>query len=1148
MRNLEGMTGKGHRLTAIMLCVVMLCGMLVPMPMSAAAQDGQAIPEMERVADASTIENWKLLFAEEEDTFNAGRIWTDKTVVDGDITVNETEKVVQRKGQDNFLVGLSALSSTQEVTMTAAKPVDLMLVLDISGTMMDGIIGGTKISLLVKQVNKLMTTIQKLNPENRVGIVCFSGTTVGGESSVDSAFCLLPMDQYTTESGDYLWVDESRTISRYYRIGIDQTVRNSSGSQMNSEGINHGYIVNGNTYMQNGWLEALECLTSSMQSPENKEERIPIITLMTDGAPTAGSAKYAERGDSTFTMLDGIDIRMSFVNQLTGAWVKKVLAESYQMTPLFYTFGIEYLVDGVELGYMQEILNPSMNRNPEIEGWWTQFFEAETGIPIRLQSTTGKSLQVIKVDDRLREIEDSHYVDEYFAVTKGSELEECFKQLVELIKIQTAELPTEEGENGTLKFEDTIGEYMHVEHINGMMCEGVLNSGSTFAAKLALNGNVTPEENVEVFNALQERLGITGEQAKELLVNAQETGQIAYTSEEEFSNCIAWYADGSGVYMAPYREDETAPEGASFLNRSYFYYGMPTGTLTGGEMLKLGVRIEENLAIQEQKVKFSIPRSLLPLVRYDVMTSAENIEDSTTTKTEEMPIHLFYEVGMKEEVKGYGILQVDSEYPYVERTDLAKTSTFYANRWELQGEIAEAKAMVHFDVSDKNDYYFYTRETPVYYKTPDNTFERYTGKKPQANDGNEYYYQKRVYNVEKGGQILNLPIEEASFDHVSQAENGEWMVAAGTFRYENLQKEAKNDAGNKTGTASYVNKPILESENGSVKVFLGNNGKLVQKQGKIVVSKYVTGGFADGHDANTEFEFELDLKPIEGERIPVSIQGEKQGQKIECPVEKEKIKFTLKAEEKIEFWLPEGKSVSVEEVGENAKLYTNIITVTKAGETDEQKEERVKKDIEIETQKKTLVVVENKTPFRVLGLEKLDEKGNQLGGATFQLYRLECIDPENHTDADHKLPIQKENEQKCWKFLSEATSDRWWGELVFDTGDGDKNVFKKGVYRFVEIEAPKGYTVPKGQWNLYMFPEVNIRWRIEPVLGPNGEMPPATVKIDEGTIGFYNYKPLDPPITGGRGTWYYFLFGSFAVLGGAGLVIRQIRRRKHGNS
>ena len=59
---------------------------------------------------------------------------------------------ISRKETDNFLVGLSALSSTKSVTLEAAIPVDVMLVLDISGSMAEDE-DDKKISMLVKAVN-----------------------------------------------------------------------------------------------------------------------------------------------------------------------------------------------------------------------------------------------------------------------------------------------------------------------------------------------------------------------------------------------------------------------------------------------------------------------------------------------------------------------------------------------------------------------------------------------------------------------------------------------------------------------------------------------------------------------------------------------------------------------------------------------------------------------------------------------------------------------------------------------------------------------------------------------------------------------------------------------------------------------------------
>ena len=76
-----------------------------------------------------------------------GRIWTDKTVSDEDINLEETgeagsSKITVRKGEgSDFLIGLSALSSTSNLKVTVERPLDIVLVLDESGSMADSVGG-----------------------------------------------------------------------------------------------------------------------------------------------------------------------------------------------------------------------------------------------------------------------------------------------------------------------------------------------------------------------------------------------------------------------------------------------------------------------------------------------------------------------------------------------------------------------------------------------------------------------------------------------------------------------------------------------------------------------------------------------------------------------------------------------------------------------------------------------------------------------------------------------------------------------------------------------------------------------------------------------------------------------------------------------
>lgn len=89
------------------------------------------------VVDEPTITTWEGVA--KDDTANVGRIWTDKSVFNKDVELPGGIEPVIEKGKSDFLVGLSALSSTSNTitTTTSVQPLDIVLVLDVSGSMDD---------------------------------------------------------------------------------------------------------------------------------------------------------------------------------------------------------------------------------------------------------------------------------------------------------------------------------------------------------------------------------------------------------------------------------------------------------------------------------------------------------------------------------------------------------------------------------------------------------------------------------------------------------------------------------------------------------------------------------------------------------------------------------------------------------------------------------------------------------------------------------------------------------------------------------------------------------------------------------------------------------------------------------------------------
>ena len=129
-----------------------------------------------KVVDPDTSDNWTYWAAGSDGsgkttTQNVGRIWTDKTVEAGE--------------ESDFVTTLSAISSTSNTTTTVPKPLDIVLVLDASGSMNDPMSSSDR----TKRIDALKTAassfIEKIAEENakisdetkqhQVAIVKFAG-------------------------------------------------------------------------------------------------------------------------------------------------------------------------------------------------------------------------------------------------------------------------------------------------------------------------------------------------------------------------------------------------------------------------------------------------------------------------------------------------------------------------------------------------------------------------------------------------------------------------------------------------------------------------------------------------------------------------------------------------------------------------------------------------------------------------------------------------------------------------------------------------------------------------------------------------------------------------------------------------------------
>lgn len=147
---------------------------------SSRAEQIRAAANIETIADASTMGNWSGVV--ENTTQNIGRIWTDKTVSTNDIDISGAMSATVSKGDSDFITALSVLSSTSNIASTSTTPLDIVLVLDASGSMDDDMTGGKRIDALKNAANAFIDEIATQNAsisdaskQHQVSIVKFAG-------------------------------------------------------------------------------------------------------------------------------------------------------------------------------------------------------------------------------------------------------------------------------------------------------------------------------------------------------------------------------------------------------------------------------------------------------------------------------------------------------------------------------------------------------------------------------------------------------------------------------------------------------------------------------------------------------------------------------------------------------------------------------------------------------------------------------------------------------------------------------------------------------------------------------------------------------------------------------------------------------------
>ena len=378
---------------------------------SSTGMDGPTVSK--KIVDPDTSNHWKFWAGgydgKEVTTQNVGRIWTDKTV-----------KAVEN-GDSDFLTTLSAISSTSDTTVSG-KPLDVVLVLDASGSMNDPMGSGDstqRIVALKRAANSFIDTIATQNEkmdaskQHQVAIVKFAGKRsdrVGND---------------TYRDGGYIY-NYSQTMQGLTTCSVD-------GAESLKKTID-SIVPAGATHADYG-LQLAEGISS------NRADAKKVVVFFTDGSPTSTSGFEVE------VAKDAINAAKTIKSG--GATI--------------YTIGI---FSGAK---------PSDNPTSDGTSSENKFMHAvSSNYPNASSSVSygffGTVDWIVNFGDP---VADASY---YKSATNAAELEKIFEEISGSI-IQTG-YPTEvhggygEHKSGYITFTDELGDFMQVDDFTSVVYNG----------------------------------------------------------------------------------------------------------------------------------------------------------------------------------------------------------------------------------------------------------------------------------------------------------------------------------------------------------------------------------------------------------------------------------------------------------------------------------------------------------------------------------------------------------------------------------------------------------------------------------------------------------------------------------------------------
>ena len=334
----------------------------------------------------------------------AGEAGNPITATSNNITVN---KYVSGNADDGYSLTLEAYAANQQTTTTTTTPLDIVLVLDVSGSMAFNFSGSQeenvpqadqRITALKTAVNSFIDSVAEnaasSGANHQISIVKFAGNRSDDIGN----------DKYPVNIG---WIIPNYVYYNYSQV-VTSLTSVSSGAEALKSQVND-LTASGATQADYGMQHAQSVLNSSQR--ESKK----IVIMFTDGQPTSGSSyegAVAHGAINTAKQLKDAGVTVYTIGIFGGADPSNTSEETNR--------------------YMNAVSSKYPNAESiEISGRWGSSYEVELGSPV-----------------------DGSY---YFASSSAEGLEDVFRTIANTVTSDTLTA----NPDATAVLSDTLSEYFN---------------------------------------------------------------------------------------------------------------------------------------------------------------------------------------------------------------------------------------------------------------------------------------------------------------------------------------------------------------------------------------------------------------------------------------------------------------------------------------------------------------------------------------------------------------------------------------------------------------------------------------------------------------------------------------------------------------